>query len=174
MKFLAIRSLFFLILLPGTVAGYVPWRILRTSRHDFVPAVSIGSIAGACLALLGLYVLLRCVWDFFQAGHGTLAPIDPPKHLVVRGLYRFTRNPMYNGVLAVLLGEAWLFRNGTLLQYALVVFITFHLMVVIYEEPALESKFGESYRAYGAAVPRWGFTMRPSATKRGQRTGNRK
>jgi protein-S-isoprenylcysteine O-methyltransferase Ste14 len=123
--------------------------------------LSIGPIAAAGLGVLGVSVLLRCVWDFFAAGGGTLAPFDPPKLLVVRGLYRFTRNPMYNGVVAVLLGEAWLFRSTSLLQYALFVFVLFHLMVVIYEEPVLEAQFGESYRAYRATVPRWGFTLRP-------------
>lgn len=165
MKFLlGLRSLLFLVLIPGTVAGYIPWRILRAPRQHFVPALSVGSVSGACLGLLGLCVLLRCVWDFFDAGRGTLAPFDPPKRLVVRGLYRLTRNPMYNGVLMLLLGEAWVFRSGTLFQYALIVFVVFHLIVVIYEEPALEAQFGESYRAYRAAVPRWGFAVRPFET----------
>ena len=158
--FLGLRSLLFLILIPGTVAGYIPFRILRGSGQLFIPALSVSAVLAACLALIGLCVLLRCVWDFFSAGRGTLAPIDPPRHLVVRGLYRLTRNPMYNGVVALLLGEAWFFRSTLLLQYAILIFVVFHLMVVIYEEPALESRFGESYRAYRDAVPRWGFTVR--------------
>ena len=158
--FLALRSLLFLVLIPGTVTGYIPWRILQATRHLFVPAVSITTVLAMGVAMTGLTVLLRCVWDFFAAGRGTLAPFDPPKHLVVRGLYRFTRNPMYNGVLTLLLGEAWLFDSVALLEYALVVFVVFHLTVIIYEEPALESQFGESYRAYRAAVPRWGFAVR--------------
>ena len=161
--FLALRSLFFLILIPGTVAGYIPLRILQGSRQPFIPTLSAASVLAGCVILFGASVLLRCVWDFFSAGRGTLAPVDPPRLLVVRGLYRFTRNPMYNGVLAVLLGEAWLFRSTVLLQYAALVFFMFHLVVVVYEEPALESKFGESYRAYRRAVPRWGFTVRPFA-----------
>jgi protein-S-isoprenylcysteine O-methyltransferase Ste14 len=68
---------------------------------------------------------------------------------------------MYNGVLALILGEAWLFGSMSLLKYALLVFVLFHLFVVLYEEPALTSQFGESYRAYRRAVPRWGFTTRP-------------
>jgi protein-S-isoprenylcysteine O-methyltransferase Ste14 len=158
---LALRSLLFLILIPGTVAGYIPLRILRASRQPLIPSLSAASVLAGCIALLGAFVLLRCVWDFFFAGRGTLAPFDPPRLLVVRGLYRFTRNPMYNGVLAVLLGEAWLFRSIPLLQYAVVMFILFHLVVVLYEEPALESGFGESYRVYRRAVPRWGFRIRP-------------
>ena len=68
---------------------------------------------------------------------------------------------MYNGVIAIILGEAWLFRSVSLVEYALVVLVLFHLFVVLYEEPALESQFGEAYRAYRRAVPRWGFTTRP-------------
>ena len=161
--FLALRSLLFLVLIPGTVAGYVPWRILRGRQQLFMPDLSVASGLAAGLALLGICVLLVCVWDFFSAGRGTLAPIDPPRLLVVRGLYRWTRNPMYNGVIALLLGEAGFFRSSALLQYALLMFVIFHLVVVIYEEPALASRFGESYRAYRAAVPRWGFAVRPYA-----------
>jgi len=166
--FLALRSLLFLILIPGTVAGYIPLRILRASKELSVPRLSAASLLSGGLALLGAAVLLLCVWDFLSAGRGTLAPFDPPRLLVVRGLYRFSRNPMYNGVLAVLLGEAWLFRSTALLQYALLMFILFHLVVVVYEEPALGSRFGDSYRAYRRAVPRWGFTVRPFI----QRTGS--
>ena len=166
--FLALRSLLFLILIPGTVAGYVPLRILRASRPWFFPGPSAASLLSGCLILLGVAVLLLCVWDFLSAGRGTLAPFDPPRLLVVRGLYRFTRNPMYNGVLAVLLGEAGLFRSIALLQYAVIVFIVFHLVVVVYEEPSLDSRFGESYRAYRRAVPRWGFTVHPFTQPAGE------
>ena len=166
--FLALRSLLFLILIPGTVAGYIPSRILRASKQLAIPPLSISSALAGGLALLGICALLICVWDFFEAGRGTLAPFDPPKRLVVRGLYRFTRNPMYNGVVALLLGEAWFFHSTTLLQYALVVFVIFHLMVVVYEEPALEAQFADSYRAYRASVPRWGFTVRPFAGQRSE------
>ena len=158
---LALRAIFFVLLLPGTVAGYVPFTVLHTEDRLRVPQLSPSSVGAAVLAIVGTVVLLRCVWDFFANGKGTLAPIDPPRVLVVSGLYRFTRNPMYNGVLALILSEAWLFGSVSLLKYALLVFILFHLFVVFYEEPALTSQFGESYRAYRRAVPRWGFTTRP-------------
>ena len=158
---LAIRALFFVAILPGVVAGYVPYRILLASSGFHFPALHPASVAASVLALIGVIVLLRCVWDFFARGKGTLAPIDPPRHLVVSGLYRYTRNPMYNGVLAVLLGEAWLFSSTSMLEYALFVIVAFHLFVVLYEEPVLDAQFHESYRAYRKAVPRWGFTTRP-------------
>jgi protein-S-isoprenylcysteine O-methyltransferase Ste14 len=162
MRFLlALRAISFVVLLPGTVAGYIPFGILDNEDRLRVPELSLSSVGAGILAIAGALVLLRCVWDFFARGKGTLAPIDPPRVLVVSGLYRFTRNPMYNGVLALLLGEAWLFGSVSLLEYALVVIILFHLFVVFYEEPALTSQFGESYQAYRRAVPRWGFTTRP-------------
>jgi protein-S-isoprenylcysteine O-methyltransferase Ste14 len=105
-------------------------------------------------------VLLTCVWAFLASGQGTLAPIDPPKQLVVIGLYRFTRNPMYNGVLAILLGEAWLFHSLAVVEYAAGFLVAAHIFVVLYEERALSSRFGESFREYRSAVPRWGFALR--------------
>ncbi|MGB2714096.1 MAG: isoprenylcysteine carboxylmethyltransferase family protein [Vicinamibacterales bacterium] len=161
--FLALRALLFLILIPGTVAGYFPLQIVQATTPALKVRFSASSVLSSCLIAVGVFVLLRCVWDFFASGRGTLAPFDPPRSLVVTGLYRFTRNPMYNGVLAVLLGEAWLFRSTSLLQYAAAVFVLFNLVVLVYEEPVLESQFGDSYRAYRRAVPRWGFTARPYA-----------
>src|SRR5262245_60043487 len=162
MRFLlALRAVFFVLLLPGSVAGYIPFGILRSENALRNPDLSLSSILAATLVVVGISVLLRCVWDFFATGKGTLAPIDPPRVLVVSGLYRFTRNPMYNGVLAVIAGEAWLFGSVSLVKYALLVFVLFHLFVVLYEEPALTSQFGESYRVYRRAVPRWGFRTRP-------------
>jgi len=159
--FLAIRALFFVALLPGLVAGYVPYRILLGAGSLHRPGFRITSVVASVLLLSGAVVLLRCVWDFFARGKGTLAPVDPPRHLVVSGLYRYTRNPMYNGVLAVLLGEAWLFGSATILWYAMGVLLAFHLFVVLYEEPALEARFHESYLSYRLSVPRWGFTVHP-------------
>ena len=114
--FLAARAAFFVLLLPGTVAGYVPFLILRAANRLHIPALSISSVAASGLAVVGAAVLLRCVWDFFATGRGTLAPVDPPRHLVVCGLYRYTRNPMYNGVLTLLLGEAWFFGCTSLIR----------------------------------------------------------
>jgi protein-S-isoprenylcysteine O-methyltransferase Ste14 len=92
---------------------------------------------------------------FYSARRGTPAPIDPPKELVVRGLYRYVRNPMYVGVLSVLIGEALLFESARLFWYGAAVFLLFNLFVILYEEPALGRKFGKSYQDYRAAVGRW-------------------
>ena len=103
----------------------------------------------------GSSILLRCIWDFAVSGHGTLAPIDPPLHLVISGLYRYVRNPMYLGVLLVVISEAWLFRSGALLVQAGVAFIVVHGFVLLYEEPHLQRQFGSSYADYCQSVNRW-------------------
>src|SRR4026208_1877911 len=84
---LALRAIFFVLLLPGTVAGYIPFSILRAGNLLRAPDLGLPSVCAAAFAITGALVLLRCVWDFFAAGKGTLAPIDPPRFLVVRGLY---------------------------------------------------------------------------------------
>ena len=103
---------------------------------------------------IGVAMYLWCAWDFATAG-GTPAPIDPPKILVARGLYLVVRNPMYVSVLAVLAGEALLFRSLRLAAWGATVAIWFHLFVVAYEEPRLRRQFGTDYETYCASVPRW-------------------
>ena len=104
---------------------------------------------------IGALNYLWCAWDFTFAGKGTPAPIDPPRELVVKGLYRYVRNPMYVGVLSVVLGLAIWFEAPRLFAYAGLVFVLFNAFVLIYEEPALKRKFGNSYKQYCARVPRW-------------------
>ena len=103
----------------------------------------------------GAAILIICIRDFTVQGRGTLAPIDPPTQLVVRGLYRYVRNPMYVGGLVLLLGEALAFRSIPILLWAAVWFTAINGVVLFYEEPALRRKFGESYERYRAAVGRW-------------------
>jgi protein-S-isoprenylcysteine O-methyltransferase Ste14 len=104
---------------------------------------------------VGVAVVLWCEWDFATFGRGTPFPLDAPKQLVARGLYRFVRNPMYVGVLLAILGQALWFESAATLWYAMVAALFFHLFVVFYEEPTLRRKFGESYAQYAKAVPRW-------------------
>jgi len=100
-------------------------------------------------------MLIWCFWDFLVKGHGTPAPIDPPKELVAVGFYRYTRNPMYVGILLVLIGHFLWFGFWNLLVYAVVVFIAFNSFVILYEEPNLKNKFGAVYDDYCRRVPRW-------------------
>ena len=105
--------------------------------------------------ILGAAILLWCVRDFYVSGKGTLAPWDPPKHLVTVGLYRFTRNPMYVGVLLLLCGWSVLAGSPLLAGYTVFLAIAFHLRVVLYEEPRLKTQFGSEWPNYAATVPRW-------------------
>ncbi len=148
---LVLKNLLFTVLVPGTVAVYVP---LRIAQDHSAAGGSTLAIAVAGL-VVGAAVYAWCVWDFATFGRGTPAPIDAPKNLVMRGLYRYTRNPMYVGVTAVILGWAALFRDGNLILYALVVGICFHLFILLYEEPHLLREFGSQYEAYRSSVSRW-------------------
>jgi protein-S-isoprenylcysteine O-methyltransferase Ste14 len=145
----------FTFFVPGTVTFWAPRYFFR-SAYGANPLESPATLAGGLLLLLlGVAGYLWCGFDFAFAGRGTPAPIDPPKDLVVRGLYRYARNPMYISVLLVLFGESAVFRSGLLLGYALAVVVGFHLFVFLYEEPQLREKFGASYEEYCKRVNRW-------------------
>ncbi|MDD1632895.1 MAG: isoprenylcysteine carboxylmethyltransferase family protein, partial [Methylococcaceae bacterium] len=141
-------------LVPGKDCGYLPWVIMRGTDESHYSAPGWRWLGLAVLGI-GLAIYGWCVADFALAGRGTPAPIDPPKELVVRGLYRFARNPMYVGVLAVIAGQSWLFGSLPLAIYALAVFACFHVFVIAYEEPTLRRHFDGAYQRYCAAVPRW-------------------
>ncbi|HMD37250.1 MAG TPA: isoprenylcysteine carboxylmethyltransferase family protein [Vicinamibacterales bacterium] len=146
------KTAIFTVVLPGTIAVYVPHGVSRGAIFN-VPRDAIG-YAGVVPIVSGIVLYLRCAWDF-AAGLGTPAPIDPPKMLVVRGPYRWTRNPMYVAVTSVLVGEWTTTRSAPLGWWALTVFIGFNLFVLLYEEPTLRGKFGEEYERYCRTVPRW-------------------
>lgn len=148
MRFL--RALLAFLLLPGLVAFAAPWFLLRDAIAGAAP-----SIPGLGLLLVGAALLLACVRDFYVAGKGTLAPWDPPTRLVRVGLYRFTRNPMYIAVLAVLAGWALAYRSWGLVLYAIIVGAAFELRVVHGEEPWLARTHGAAWREYAARTPRW-------------------
>jgi protein-S-isoprenylcysteine O-methyltransferase Ste14 len=153
-----IFSFLFLILAPGTIAGLLPWWISGWRFHEAAPwlrALGLVLVAG------GLYLLVECFARFALQGHGTPAPLAPPDRLVVTGPYRRVRNPMYVAVVALILGQAALFADLRLLPYAAVVWLGFHLFVLIYEEPTLRRAFPEDYAAFTAAVPRWRPRLRP-------------
>ncbi len=151
---IALKTLIFSILVPGTVAGIIPWLLLQGSGNLVLRIPSIWMI-GLFPLLLGVGLYLWCAGAFTFIGKGTPAPIDAPKVLVVQGLYRWVRNPMYIAVLSVVIGEAILFRSILLAEYALVLWGVFHMFVVFVEEPSLRSQFGASYETYFRTVPRW-------------------
>ena len=148
-----IGSAIFLVIAPGTLAGFVPWWIGQWREHP--PFFAFADIAGMVLIALGLVPLLESFVRFALEGLGTPAPIAPPQQLVVGGFYLHVRNPMYVGVVAVILGQALLFSDRQLLTYAAIIWLGFHLFVLLYEEPTLSQKFGASYDTFRANVPRW-------------------
>jgi protein-S-isoprenylcysteine O-methyltransferase Ste14 len=150
----ALKTLIFTILVPGTVAGVVPWLLLGWPDETIMPASSLWLI-GLPPLLLGVSLYFWCAGAFSFIGKGTPAPIDAPIFLVRAGPYRRVRNPMYVGVLTTIIGEAILFHSLPLAGYALLFWIMTHLFVTLVEEPALLQQFGESYEAYLRTVPRW-------------------
>ena len=151
-----VRALVAFIALPGLVAFAVPVLLLRPVNARSFHAIGVVPL------IAGVLSLLWCVRDFYVAGRGTLAPWDPPRHLVVVGLYRMSRNPMYVAVTLVLIGWAVGFQSRTLAIYALAVPIGFHLRVVFGEEPWLARRHREEWKRYAARVPRWFFMGRRS------------
>lgn len=153
---LLLRNLFFTILQPGTVAVLVPYLILRGTEESFFPRVWTAShFAGAIVMVAGTVIVLACVLRFATEGEGTLSPLDPTKKLVVRGLYRYSRNPMYVGMMLILVGEAVFWWSGAMVIYAVIVFVGFNLFILLHEEPRCRRVFGAEYDQYCQTVRRW-------------------
>lgn len=155
---LFIRNLIFTILQPGIVAGLIPYLILGDKVDDiFVKQLFTGGLhdSGIIIFLIGFAIMLTCIISFAVQGQGTLSPADPTKKLVVAGLYKFSRNPMYVGVTLILIGEAIFFQSVELGIYLLFVFIAFNLFTILIEEPRLRRDFGEEYKRYCEKVKRW-------------------
>jgi protein-S-isoprenylcysteine O-methyltransferase Ste14 len=153
--FALIGSAVFLVIAPGTVAVYVPWTITRWRMQPPLLGVAVLRIVGAALLALGSVALLDSFRRFAMEGLGTPAPVLPPRALIVTGLYRFVRNPMYCGVLMAIVGQALLFGTIGLLLYAAALWLLVHLWVISYEEPRLRATFGAAYDEFRASVPRW-------------------
>lgn len=147
---LVIQVLVSFLALPLVVAGLIPVLIIVADPFRqplFLPGIGVPAA--------GLVITISCVLEFFRQGQGTLAPWAPPKHLVVTGLYRYSRNPMYIGVLLIITGLSLLFTSPILLAYSAAVGTAFHLRIVKYEEPALSAVFGQKWVLYSALVNRW-------------------
>ena len=148
---LLLKNLLFTAVAPGTVAGIVPFLLTRDRSLESGLLFALGVMS----FLVGLSIYSWCVWDFASFGRGTPAPIDPPKRLLERGLYRLSRNPMYVGVLTTIAGWGFLLGDPEALLYGAGVALCFHVFVVLYEEPHLTKLFGASYVEYKARVGRW-------------------
>jgi protein-S-isoprenylcysteine O-methyltransferase Ste14 len=147
-----LKTLIFTVFVPGTVAGYVPWRL----RRDAAPITGVEQWAAIIVIAVGIAIYVyTAFWGFALIGGGTPAPIAPTKILVVKGLHRFVRNPMYLGVALVIAGQAWLFHSPHIAIYLACFCLIVHLFVLFYEEPTLRRQFGEEYERYREQVPRW-------------------
>lgn len=153
----ALGSAAFFVLAPGTVAGLIPWMI---TSWEFREPVVVAQVLGALLIAGGLVPLVHAFVQFAKAG-GTPMPAAPPEHLVVSGANRWVRNPMYVGILAIIVGQALLFGQLGLLLYAAIAWAATAAFVRFYEEPTLQRMFGVEYAEYRRAVPAWWPRLRP-------------
>jgi protein-S-isoprenylcysteine O-methyltransferase Ste14 len=144
-----VRAIISFLILSGVFGFFIPISFAGFTRINHV------QWAGVPVVLSGLLLLLWCVRDFYVFGKGTLAPWDPPRKIVVVGLYRYIRNPMYACVLILVLGWGILFQSVVLWVYTGILFLAFHIRIRIYEEPWLQKTFGEEWQSYRSKVPRW-------------------
>ena len=158
-------SAVFLVLAPGFVAGLVPWWISGWRLKPPFLGITIVRFAGGILVALGLVGLLDSVRRFAVQGLGTPAPIFPTRHLVVSGLYRYVRNPMYAAIVSTVLGQGLILGNLSLLAYGGILWLLFNAFVLVYEEPTLRASFGSEYEDFCAEVPRWIPRITPWKTK---------
>ncbi len=150
----ALGSLVFLVVAPGVVAGLVPWLLTAWDTAEPAPWLPL-RVVGALLLAAGVVVLLQAFARFVTEGIGTPAPVAPTERLVVGGLYRYVRNPMYLAVAATIVGQALLLGRWILLAYAAVFGVAVVSFVHWYEEPTLRQTYGAEYDAYRRAVPGW-------------------
>lgn len=153
---LFLRNLLFTILQPGIIAVLVPfWLSGKSLKQVFEQPFAWYHFLGFLVFTTGSAIVLICVASFAILGKGTLSPADPTKKLVVSGLYRFSRNPMYVGVTMMLMGESIFFQSYTVGAYTLLIFVSFNIFIAFFEEPRLQDDFGNEYKEYTKKVRRW-------------------
>ena len=158
--FVLVRAVTYAALFIGFVLVYLPGRFLTWSGVVAPTSTGVPQITGMIVVTIGTVIALWCVLTFVFTGKGTPAPFDPPRRLVIRGLYRFVRNPMYIGAGMTLVGAAIYYESLSILIYTGLFFLITHLFVVLYEEPILRQTFGDDYEAYFRRVRRWWPTRR--------------
>jgi protein-S-isoprenylcysteine O-methyltransferase Ste14 len=157
----AVGSAVFFLLAPGVVVGLIPWLLTRWQVREPLPYWLPMRVLGLLLLVAGLIALVRAFVRFVVEGFGTPAPVAAPERLVVGGVYRYVRNPMYVAVLAAIVGQAFLLGQPGLLLYAGLAWLAVATFVRFYEEPTLARRFGADYEAYRRAVPAWWPRMHP-------------
>jgi protein-S-isoprenylcysteine O-methyltransferase Ste14 len=157
----AVGSAVFFLLAPGVVVGLIPWLLTRWQAREPLPYWAPVRVLGVILLVAGLIVLVRAFVRFVVEGFGTPAPVAAPERLVVGGVYRYVRNPMYVAVLAAIVGQALILGRRGLLLYAAAAWLVVAAFVRFYEEPTIARRFGADYEAYRRAVPAWWPRLRP-------------
>ena len=157
----AVGSAVFFLIVPGAMAGLIPWLLTGWQLRDPLPYWLPMRVLGVILLFAGLTVLIQAFVRFVVEGLGTPAPISPPERLVVGGVYRYIRNPMYVAVLATIVGQVLLLGQLGLLLYTAAFWLIAAAFVRWYEEPALTRRFGADYETYRRAVPAWWPRLRP-------------
>jgi protein-S-isoprenylcysteine O-methyltransferase Ste14 len=150
-----IRAVTYAALFIGFVLVYLPARFLSWSGIVAPATTGTPQVAGMIMVTIGTVIALWCVFTFVFIGKGTPAPFDPPKKLVIRGPYRFVRNPMYLGAGMTLAGVALFYKSLPIFIYTGTFFLITHLFVMLYEEPTLRRTFGDEYEVYFGRVSRW-------------------
>ena len=155
MTSLLLRNLVFTILKPGIVVGLIPFLIIRHTVGGEFSFSNGFQYLGFIVFTIGFLIAVSCIFRFAFEGRGTLSPLDPTQKLVINGFYKFTRNPMYVGVLTMLFGEVIFFNSFVLLMYSFCVFLLFNLFIYLIEEPRLKKDFPKEYLEYCNRVKRW-------------------
>jgi len=158
--FVIFRAITYATLFIGFLLIYLPARVLASAGIVRPQQIAAPQIAGIIVASIGATLALWCIFTFATIGKGTPAPFDPPRRLVIRGPYRFVRNPMYIGAGLALGGAVVFYNSAPLLAYAAAFLVVCHLFVLAYEEPTLRRTFGADYEAYCQRVQRWWPTAR--------------
>jgi protein-S-isoprenylcysteine O-methyltransferase Ste14 len=153
--FIFVRAATYATLFVALVLIFLPARVLSSAGIVRPATIGVAQVAGMVLGTAGALFALWCILSFVFIGRGTPAPFDPPRRLVIRGPYRFVRNPMYIGAGFALAGAALFYQSAALLGYIGLLFLITHTLVVVYEEPTLRRMFGNDYEAYCARTGRW-------------------
>ena len=156
-----VLTFFITVIYVALMCYFVPRLILSSDLDLFALESNVFLFIGLVPTTLGLVILIGFIWGFIVAGTGTPVLYDMPEEMIIRGSYRFVRNPMYVGGCLLVLGQAILFKSLGFLLYFVVLFLAFHLLVVFVEERMLKEKFGQSYHQYCKSVPRWIPRLRP-------------
>lgn len=153
---LFLRNFLFTILQPGVVAGLIPYFILKNKWEIIIENdINWYNYIGIFITFIGLLIVFYCIFDFAIKGKGTLSPADKTKQLVISGFYKYSRNPIYVGVVLILIGETFFFISIELAIYTFIVFVGFHFFVIFVEEPRLKKDFKEQYTQYIHNINRW-------------------